>query len=54
MKFGCERGIQPCLEFAGDGMQVVNLRPLINLCRMNPKVRLKIEIELTNMDITLI
>ena len=38
MKFGAERGINSCLQTAGDGLKVVDLQPLINLCLQNPKV----------------
>jgi len=39
MKFGAERGLNPALESAGDGVRVVDIRPLINLCKNNPQVK---------------
>lgn len=39
MKFGAERALNSDLMSAGDGVSVVSLKPLINLCRNNPKVK---------------
>jgi hypothetical protein len=43
MKFGAERSLNPRLESAGDGVCVVDLNPLINLCKNNPKVKAFVE-----------
>ncbi len=39
MKFGAQRSMNPSLESGGDGVRVVDIKPLINLCRNNPEVK---------------